>query len=502
MVELVCGAHAAAQGRRALDRPLPVPRGAHAELLRQPGRQALLLLRLRRQGRRDLVRPRDRAPRLRGRDRVARRAVPRRARVRGRRRRGRTRSAAAASGCSALLEQAAALLRALPLGHRRRASRCATYLAGRGLGEEVCREFRLGLAPRRPSSSPKARERRASRRRSCGRRARRPARQRLLLGAADVPARRRARPRRRLPGAPAARRRPAAGEVRELAGGRALPQGRRSLYGLHRARAAIAKQERAIVVEGNTDVLALRQAGIEPVVASMGTALTERQLQELGAAHARALPLLRRATRPARRRRCAAWSSPRRRASTCASSRCRPAPTRRTTPTGSRSGSRDAEPYLLLPRAARDRARRGPAGRRSIRSASCWRRPRTRRSGRTRSALRPTCSTCRASSRPRSRRTGERRRAPTVSRKMLQAGDRLERDVPGGARARPGRGGARARASSATSTSTPPSTAGCARSSPARPGRRETAALHAELWATAEHGRRHRRPGAAAWHSS
>src|SRR3989475_8765373 len=53
------------------------------------------------------------------------------------------------------------------------------------------------------------------------------------------------------------------------------------LYGLDRARAAIAKQERAVVVEGNTDVLALSQAGIEPVVASMGTALTERQLKEL-----------------------------------------------------------------------------------------------------------------------------------------------------------------------------------------------------------------------------
>ena len=35
-------------------------------------------------------------------------------------------------------------------------------------------------------------------------------------------------------------------------------------------------------MEGNTDVLALRQAGFEPVVASMGTALTERQLKELG----------------------------------------------------------------------------------------------------------------------------------------------------------------------------------------------------------------------------
>ena len=53
------------------------------------------------------------------------------------------------------------------------------------------------------------------------------------------------------------------------------------LYGLHLARPAIAKQGRAIVVEGNTDVIALRQAGLEPVVASMGTALTEQQLKEL-----------------------------------------------------------------------------------------------------------------------------------------------------------------------------------------------------------------------------
>ena len=53
------------------------------------------------------------------------------------------------------------------------------------------------------------------------------------------------------------------------------------LYGLHLARTAIAKQERGVVVEGNTDVIALRQAGFEPVVASMGTALTERQLKEL-----------------------------------------------------------------------------------------------------------------------------------------------------------------------------------------------------------------------------
>ncbi|MDX6467540.1 MAG: primase [Gaiellaceae bacterium] len=53
------------------------------------------------------------------------------------------------------------------------------------------------------------------------------------------------------------------------------------LYGLDGARQSIAKEDRAVVVEGNTDVIALRQAGFLPVVASMGTALTERQLKEL-----------------------------------------------------------------------------------------------------------------------------------------------------------------------------------------------------------------------------
>ena len=54
------------------------------------------------------------------------------------------------------------------------------------------------------------------------------------------------------------------------------------VYGLSLARTAIAKGDRAVVVEGNTDVIALRQAGLEPVVACMGTALTEHQLRELG----------------------------------------------------------------------------------------------------------------------------------------------------------------------------------------------------------------------------
>jgi DNA primase len=53
------------------------------------------------------------------------------------------------------------------------------------------------------------------------------------------------------------------------------------LYGLDLARQSIAKEEQAVIVEGNTDVIALRQSGFRPVVASMGTALTEPQLKDL-----------------------------------------------------------------------------------------------------------------------------------------------------------------------------------------------------------------------------
>jgi DNA primase len=53
------------------------------------------------------------------------------------------------------------------------------------------------------------------------------------------------------------------------------------LYGLHLARTAVAKEDRAILVEGQMDVLALHQAGLHAVIAPMGTALTERQLKEL-----------------------------------------------------------------------------------------------------------------------------------------------------------------------------------------------------------------------------
>jgi DNA primase len=53
------------------------------------------------------------------------------------------------------------------------------------------------------------------------------------------------------------------------------------LYGVDRAKAAIAKAGRAVVVEGYTDVIALHQAGIAEAVGVMGTAITDEQVKAL-----------------------------------------------------------------------------------------------------------------------------------------------------------------------------------------------------------------------------
>jgi DNA primase len=155
------------------------------------------------------------------------------------------------------------------------------YLAGRGLGEEVCREYRLGLALGGTTLTRKALERGFTRDELVAaglinRRGNDYFSGRLLFPLADA--------RGRVLGFQARKLReddPLRAKYVNSPEGELFRKGD-LLYGLDRARAAIAKQERAVVVEGNTDVLALRQSGIEPVVASMGTALTERQLKELG----------------------------------------------------------------------------------------------------------------------------------------------------------------------------------------------------------------------------
>jgi DNA primase len=53
------------------------------------------------------------------------------------------------------------------------------------------------------------------------------------------------------------------------------------LYGIHLARDAVRDQGTAVIVEGYVDVLMAHQHGFKNVVASMGTALTENQVQAL-----------------------------------------------------------------------------------------------------------------------------------------------------------------------------------------------------------------------------
>ena len=155
------------------------------------------------------------------------------------------------------------------------------YLAGRGLGETACREFRLGFALGGSVLARKAREKgftpaELQAAGLVGRRGQDYFQQRLLFPLADA--------RGRVIGFQARKLReddPLRAKYVNSPEGELFRKGD-LLYGLHLARQAIAKAGRAVVVEGNTDVIALRQAGLEPVVASMGTALTERQLTELG----------------------------------------------------------------------------------------------------------------------------------------------------------------------------------------------------------------------------
>lgn len=56
----------------------------------------------------------------------------------------------------------------------------------------------------------------------------------------------------------------------------------RVLYGMHQSRQAIGKQDECFLVEGYTDVISLHQGGVENVVSSSGTSLTEGQLRLIG----------------------------------------------------------------------------------------------------------------------------------------------------------------------------------------------------------------------------
>jgi DNA primase len=154
------------------------------------------------------------------------------------------------------------------------------YLSSRGLREEVCREFRLGLAPGDAALARAAASQGFTRDELTGaglvtRRGNDYFSRRLMFPLADARGRVRGFQARRLYEDD-----PLRAKYVNSPEGDLFRKGD-LLYGLDLARAAIAKQDRAVIVEGNPDAIALRQAGFEPAVAAMGTALTEAHLREL-----------------------------------------------------------------------------------------------------------------------------------------------------------------------------------------------------------------------------
>ena len=179
----------------------------------------------------------------------------------------------------ALLEQAAAFY-ARYLWDAPAGAHAREYLESRGLGEETCRKFRLGLSPGGTVLAGKARTKGYTQEELVAaglvnRRGNDYFSGRLVFPLADA--------RGRVLGFGARRLLeddPIPAKYVNSPEGELFRKGT-IVYGLDRARTAIAKADRAIVVEGYTDVLALHQRGLEEVVASMGTALTEPQLKEL-----------------------------------------------------------------------------------------------------------------------------------------------------------------------------------------------------------------------------
>ena len=155
------------------------------------------------------------------------------------------------------------------------------YLKGRGLNEEICREFRLGLALGGDSLSRKAAAKgfTAQELRAAGLARQRGGdyfQRRLLFPLSDARGRVVGFQARKLYEDDPLRGKYVNTQESELFHKSAI------VYGLDKARVAITREDRACVVEGNTDVIALHQAGFRTAVASMGTALTEQHLRELG----------------------------------------------------------------------------------------------------------------------------------------------------------------------------------------------------------------------------
>jgi DNA primase len=177
-----------------------------------------------------------------------------------------------------LLEQACAYYERV-LWEARAAEAARAYLAARGLGEEVCHRFRLGYSLPGWSHLRDAAGKKGFTEKE------------LLEAGLVVPGKRgsaydRFRGRLMFPLADERGRvlgfgaRTLTDETPKYLNSPETPLYHKSeaLFGLDKAKASAVKDEALFVVEGYTDVLALVQAGVANVVASMGTAFTEDQL--------------------------------------------------------------------------------------------------------------------------------------------------------------------------------------------------------------------------------
>jgi DNA primase len=166
------------------------------------------------------------------------------------------------------------------------------YLHGRGLAEEVLREFRVGFSPGNSWDRIIVISRKAGFSEQelvdvgLAVRSRRRAgtvydqfRGQIMFPAADERGRIRGFGARRLRDDPTPDGRPRPKYVNTSDG--ELYHKREVLFGVHLARQPAAKAGRMILAEGYTDVLALHQAGIRNAVGIMGTALTNEQVETL-----------------------------------------------------------------------------------------------------------------------------------------------------------------------------------------------------------------------------
>ena len=283
----------------AATRAVPVPRRADAVVRDRPGREALPLLRLRRGRRRLQVRDGDRGARLR----VALESLAERYGVELEREaedpRGGRAPRARATGCSRC-SSAPPRTTCGCCGSRDEAADARAYLLGRGLSEgDAARVPRRLLADGVGPGAERPRGGRATRTRSCS-----PPGWPCAAARAGSTTASAAGSCSRLPTSAGACSGSARGRCATTRGrststrprARSSTRGAICLRRRPRAAPAAAQAGSVVLVEGYTDVIALHQAGVGKAVGSMGTALTDEQVDALSAAGAR------RAVLPGRRR--------------------------------------------------------------------------------------------------------------------------------------------------------------------------------------------------------